>query len=64
MTYYSQVAIDMKNFPHYKSDVDFTSDMVVEQSVFALPASVSFYFNNELSKKPKTTLVVDLRKSK
>lgn len=42
---YMMVAIDMKNFPHYKSDVDFTSDMVVEQSVFALPASCFQYPN-------------------
>lgn len=31
----------MNNFPQYKSDVDFTSDMVVEQSVFTLPVTVS-----------------------
>ena len=36
-----QVGIDMSCFPGFQSDVDFTEKLVVEQSVFALPASVS-----------------------
>lgn len=40
----SQVAIDIKNFSNYKSDIDFTSDLVAEQSVFTIPSSVSSHF--------------------
>ena len=36
-----QIGINMDKFPEFTSDVDFTEKLVTEQSVFALPASVS-----------------------
>lgn len=35
-----QVGIEMDHFPDFKDDVDFTEHLVMEQSVFCLPASV------------------------
>lgn len=35
-----QVGIEMDRFPDFKDDVDFTEHLVMEQSVFCLPASV------------------------
>jgi len=35
---YMMIGIDMKRFPEFTSDVDFTERMVTEQSVFCLPA--------------------------
>lgn len=35
-----QVGIDMDNFPDFKDDVEFTEQLVTEQSVFCLPATV------------------------
>lgn len=37
---FDQVGIEMDNFPDFKDDVDFTERLVMEQSVFCLPASV------------------------
>ncbi|CAL1544859.1 unnamed protein product [Lymnaea stagnalis] len=42
---YMMVGIDMKHFPEFKSDVDFTQKMITEQSVFCLPASCFQYPN-------------------
>lgn len=38
-----QVGIDMKHFPDFQNDVDFTQCLVTEQSVFCLPASVRHF---------------------
>lgn len=35
-----QVGINMDNFPDFKNDVEFTEQLVTEQSVFCLPATV------------------------
>lgn len=35
-----QVGIEMDHFPDFKGDVNFTEHLVMEQSVFCLPASV------------------------
>jgi len=42
---YMMVGVDMKHFPNFKSDVDFTERLVSEQSVFCLPASCFEYPN-------------------
>jgi tyrosine aminotransferase len=42
---YMMIGIEMKNFPRFKNDVDFTQTMVTEQSVFCLPAQC-FQFDN------------------
>ena len=34
----------MESYPEFKSDVDFTQRLVTEESVFCLPATVSFFF--------------------
>jgi len=39
------IGIDIKKFPTFKSDVDFTERMVTEQSVFCLPAKCFQYPN-------------------
>ena len=38
-----QILIDLKHFPEFESDVDFTKLLVVEQSVFCLPGMVSVW---------------------
>lgn len=40
MWLFVQVGIDMDHFPDFKTDVDFTEQLVTEESVFCLPASV------------------------
>jgi len=40
----SQVGIGMEYFPEFDSDVDFTEQLVTEQSVFCLPAQVFVSF--------------------
>lgn len=40
---YMMVGIDMPNFPDLESDVEFTQNMVTEQSVFCLPAACFQY---------------------
>ena len=35
-----QVLIDLEHFPEFETDVDFTRQLVVEQSVFCLPGKV------------------------
>ncbi|XP_019216435.1 tyrosine aminotransferase isoform X2 [Oreochromis niloticus] len=42
---YIMVGIDMDHFPDFKNDVDFTEQLVTEQSVFCLPASAFEYPN-------------------
>ncbi|XP_068459740.1 tyrosine aminotransferase [Clinocottus analis] len=42
---YLMVGIDIENFPDFKDDVDFTQQLVTEQSVFCLPASAFEYPN-------------------
>ncbi|XP_029009970.1 tyrosine aminotransferase [Betta splendens] len=42
---YLMVGIDMDHFPGFKNDVDFTEQLVTEQSVFCLPASAFEYPN-------------------
>ncbi|KAJ8271956.1 hypothetical protein COCON_G00108150 [Conger conger] len=42
---YLMVGIEMKHFPGFQSDVDFTERLVTEQSVFCLPATVFEYPN-------------------
>lgn len=42
---YLMVGIDMKHFPDFQNDVDFTQCLVTEQSVFCLPASAFEYPN-------------------
>ncbi|XP_017274502.1 tyrosine aminotransferase [Kryptolebias marmoratus] len=42
---YLMVGIEMKHFPDFKNDVDFTERLVTEQSVFCLPASAFEYPN-------------------
>ncbi|KAM9375493.1 tyrosine aminotransferase [Pholidichthys leucotaenia] len=42
---YLMVGISMHNFPDFKNDVDFTERLVMEQSVFCLPASAFEYPN-------------------
>ena len=42
---YMMVGVDMKSFPEFSNDVEFTEKMVTEQSVFCLPASVSLHKN-------------------
>ena len=37
----TQVVIEMKHFPEFQSDVEFTKALVIEQSVFCLPSPVS-----------------------
>ena len=34
------VGIDIDRFPEFKDDVDFTKQLVIEQSVFCLPGQV------------------------
>ncbi|ESN98752.1 hypothetical protein HELRODRAFT_185032 [Helobdella robusta] len=36
---YMMVGISMKNFPNFKNDLDFTQNLVTQQSVFCLPAA-------------------------
>ena len=58
------MGIDIDKFPHFKSDVDFTETMVTEQSVFALPASVSRlacqYFSLFINSEKGTSVYDDL----
>ncbi|KAM4573707.1 tyrosine aminotransferase [Odontesthes bonariensis] len=42
---YLMVGIDMDHFPDFKNDVDFTERLVIEQSVFCLPAMAFEYPN-------------------
>ncbi|KAH9502629.1 hypothetical protein Btru_073963 [Bulinus truncatus] len=42
---YMMIGIDMKHFPEFTSDVDFTQHLVTEQSVFCLPATCFQYPN-------------------
>ncbi|KAG5848558.1 tyrosine aminotransferase [Anguilla rostrata] len=42
---YLMVGIEMKHFPSFQSDVDFTERLVTEQSVFCLPATAFDYPN-------------------
>ncbi|GFS03954.1 tyrosine aminotransferase [Elysia marginata] len=42
---YMMVGIDMKSFPEFKSDVEFTQSLVTEESVFCLPATCFEYPN-------------------
>ena len=49
--YFSQIGIDMKCFPTLKSDLDFTVNLVSEQSVFCLPGKVSNFYINKFLKK-------------
>uniref|UniRef100_A0A3Q3WNJ9 Tyrosine aminotransferase n=1 Tax=Mola mola TaxID=94237 RepID=A0A3Q3WNJ9_MOLML len=42
---YLMVGIEMDHFPDFKNDVDFTEQLVTEQSVFCLPASAFEYPN-------------------
>ncbi len=37
---YLMVRIDIKNFPQFKNDMEFSQALIKEQSVFCLPASV------------------------
>ena len=37
---YLMVGIDIDRFPEFKDDVDFTKQLVIEQSVFCLPGQV------------------------
>ncbi|XP_039273937.1 tyrosine aminotransferase-like [Styela clava] len=43
--FYMMVGISMKNFPEFKSEVEFTEALVSEQSVFCLPATCFDYPN-------------------
>ncbi len=36
-----QVTIDLDNFPTLKTDIDFTKQLLIEESVFCLPGYVS-----------------------
>jgi tyrosine aminotransferase len=38
---YIMVGIDIGHFPLFKDDIDFTKHLVIEQSVFCLPGTVS-----------------------
>lgn len=38
---YLMVRVNVENFPDFNSDVEFTERLMVEESVFCLPASVS-----------------------
>lgn len=40
---YMMVGIDLSHFPDYKNEVEFTENLVTEQSVFCLPASCFQY---------------------
>ncbi|KAG5273903.1 hypothetical protein AALO_G00156920 [Alosa alosa] len=42
---YLMVGIDMKHFPEFQNDVEFTERLVTEQSVFCLPATPFEYPN-------------------
>ncbi|XP_076849656.1 tyrosine aminotransferase [Brachyhypopomus gauderio] len=42
---YLMVGIDMKHFPEFQNDVDFTEQLVTEESVFCLPATAFEYPN-------------------
>jgi len=37
-----QVGVEVECFPEFDSDVDFTKQLVTEQSVFCLPAQVIY----------------------
>ena len=39
---YMMVAIEIDHFPEFKDDIDFTKQLVLEQSVFCLPGWVRF----------------------
>ncbi|XP_069758002.1 tyrosine aminotransferase isoform X2 [Narcine bancroftii] len=44
-TMYMMVGIDIDDFPEFKSDIDFTEHLIMEQSVFCLPATCFEYPN-------------------
>lgn len=37
---YLMVGIDISHFPEFKDDIDFTKQLLIEQSVFCLPGQV------------------------
>ena len=53
-----QIGIDMKYFPTFKSDLDFTASLVSEQSVFCLPGKVSFNYFMQIIHKSISVIVV------
>ncbi len=42
MLAHPQVGIEMEHFPDFQNDVEFTERLVTEQSVFCLPATVTY----------------------
>ncbi|XP_072926651.1 tyrosine aminotransferase [Hemitrygon akajei] len=44
-TMYMMVGVDIDNFPEFRSDIDFTEHLIMEQSVFCLPATCFEYPN-------------------
>lgn len=50
---FDQVGIEMDHFPDFKGDVDFTEHLVMEQSVFCLPASVRHKLPSSLLHLPR-----------
>ncbi|XP_072135182.1 tyrosine aminotransferase [Mobula birostris] len=44
-TMYMMVGVDIDNFPEFRSDIDFTERLIMEQSVFCLPATCFEYPN-------------------
>ncbi len=40
---YMMVGIDIDRFPEFNDDIDFTKQLVIEQSVFCLPGQVIIY---------------------
>ena len=38
---YMMIGIDIDRFPGFKDDIEFTKQLVIEESVFCLPGEVS-----------------------
>ena len=43
---YLMVGIDIAHFHEFNNDIDFTKQLLIEQSVFCLPGDVSYEINN------------------